>query len=68
MKSGETSFSMEEEVKYLVPPSNGYPYYIHGKIVGEWKRMQQQQKQKQHGGNNMSISILKLSKLHIILQ
>ena len=25
-KSGETSFRLEEEVKYLVPPSNVYPY------------------------------------------
>ena len=32
IKSGETSFSMEEEVKYLVPPSNGYSY---GTRVGE---------------------------------
>ena len=26
IKSGETSFSLEEEVEYLVPPSINYPY------------------------------------------
>ena len=26
IKSGGTSLSMEEEVEYLVPPLNGYPY------------------------------------------
>ena len=26
IKSGETSFRMEEEAESLVPPLNGYPY------------------------------------------
>ena len=34
-KSGETSFSMEEEVEYLVPPSNGYLLKVYEKRVGE---------------------------------
>ena len=41
IRSGETSFSMEEQVEPLVPARNVYPYYLYGERVGEWKRMQE---------------------------
>ena len=40
IKSGETSFSMEQEVESLVPPSSGYFYQVYGRDLVKWKRMQ----------------------------
>ena len=64
INNGETSISMEEEVEPLVPPSNGYPYWLYGERLGEWKSMQENQ-----DGRDKTplISTLKLNKLHILL-
>ena len=35
VKSGETSFSTEQEVESLVTVSNGYIHYIYGERVSE---------------------------------
>ena len=35
IKSGETSFRLEEDVDYLVLPSNGYLYQVYPERVGE---------------------------------
>ena len=40
---------MEQEVEFLISPSNGYLFYIHGERVGEME----ENAKSQDGGNKM---------------
>ena len=57
------SFSMDEEGESLVPVSNGYIYRCR---VGEW-RMEDNEKRQDGSDKTLSISILKLNKVHFII-
>ena len=60
LNTGENSFSMEQEVGKLVPVSNGYLYRRRVGEVGENAKIQD--------GNPriLSISLLKLTKVHVL--
>ena len=62
--SGETSFSMEEDVESLVLPSNGYLYYVYGERVGE---VEENAKSQDGIDTTPAISLLKLIKLNVLL-
>ena len=57
---------MEQEVEPLVPASNDCLYYVYGQRVGEMEE-NAKRKAKMTAIKHLSISILKLNKLHVLL-